>query len=201
MEEPIRSAYYRNIKLEVNRKINTCEIKPIFSPPNMYEQINHQPTCQTNLHVERAYSTQLNRLRSQCTSLMNSHSFYHARRSQNPQSPYMRSHVIITKKVTTEKNVENNLSFFKKEQTRSQYLSDNSMSNTNQDMYSSQLEFSQLEDAPNLLNTKAAPSKKCLHFRNSHFYKECVLKHYKCFRYKDEPVKLKNCRKVLSDFK
>lgn len=40
-------------------------------------------------------------------------------------------------------------------------------------------------------------SKKCLPHRNTPFYKLCLLKNYKCYKYREDPVRLKNCRKLF----
>lgn len=40
-------------------------------------------------------------------------------------------------------------------------------------------------------------SKKCLPHRNTPFHKLCLLKNYKCYKYREDPVRLKNCRKLF----
>ena len=47
---------------------------------------------------------------------------------------------------------------------------------------------------PLATSSPSLESKKCLPHRNTLLFKLCLLKNYKCFKYRDDPVKLKNCR-------
>jgi hypothetical protein len=71
----------------------------------------------------------------------------------------------------------------------------------NENKYPVQIKFN-LESSNISSTTKAVSNtnnfKKCYTLRNTPAYKECFIKHYKCYKYKNDLEKLKNCRKKFN---
>jgi hypothetical protein len=74
-----------------------------------------------------------------------------------------------------------------------------SLSLSNSNHYDSSLSYStENNNSNNNNNNNSSKFKKCFHLRNSPAYEKCMSLHYKCFKYSNEPEKLRKCRKKFN---
>ncbi len=198
----------------MNRISGNCKLSAqIVKRQYMYDQ---QKTCENNLHVEKSYSPEISRLRSECISLTDNDLIFKNKQNRKFET----SKVVITKKsFTTKKSlIESYCNQIKEDD----YLNNKKIcdqfisfaefklndSNLRNNSNLIQLEFdlvAKSEKQPiqdnqnsfsvNVFNSQtASSSKKCFIFRSTPYYKECLIQNYKCVKYRNDPVKLNNCR-------
>ena len=260
----ISSAMYRHIRLVVERKQHTCNIKLAASNPRTYEPMEavavERSRCSPELHVEKAYSSDLYKLNSQCVKLTNSDKqprVHHAN-SFNQASSLIRSQTLLDSyKISTITVISNTPStttaatlqptttplnpFLKR--LCQQFMVENAMSRklshqmaydyydykddnfklcatylksfnhttshsfnstgwndevlTNEAQYPVQMKFNisnQTTSIPSITNKY----KKCYALRNTSQYRSCIATYYRCFKFREDPQKLKSCRKKFN---
>ena len=183
-----------------------------LSIPQQYSQINSDPSiCPNTFRSEKAYSSELNRLKAKCVNINDN------RITAQQKSTYRR---ITTKSISSQSmvdqycgqylnnklyqkilefNLTENSKFCKKYLEKHRKIEANNIISLNN--YPQQIEFKSknlaIDSASkySLTVPNNSSGKKCFIYRNTPYYKTCILKHYKCFKYKDNPTMLKNCRK------
>lgn len=171
--------------------------------PNPYSQINSNQECRNTFHSEKSYSTELNILKAKCVNVND----YLIPVQQ--KTPYRR---ITTKSISSQTMIDQFCSHYLNNKPYQKILEfdmsesfkicqkyfEKNQKTFGMNNFPQKIEFkSNIDQSPkdSLTIPDNFSGKKCYIYRNTPFYKSCVLKHYKCFKYKDNPTRLKNCRK------
>jgi len=202
----------------MNRNSGTCKLSTKIFTGNIYSE---HKSCENNLHIERSYSPDITRLRSECISLTDNQLSFKS--AKDDESEISRG--FITRKSSTQnhfliesycnyikasENIQNKNfcnEYFSSVEEKSDQTSLKNSSNLIQlrfDLDTKPVEeliqHNQITFMSNITNSRMpSNSKKCFMFRSTLLYKKCLVKYYKCIKYRKNPVKLKNCREAFKN--
>ena len=167
------------VSVERTKTASSGEITSLRAISNYQQQ-----SCSNSLNETSGYSSQLQKFMRSCSDLETRDTYRISNHNSNhvKNQPHHMSTTTSASRLASSKfnfinynNKNSQFSMSTKEPVQSQWLD---MSNNYSNNFGGEVPF-----------------KKCLKYRNTPSYKPCMKKYYRCFKYSNDPEKLKKCRK------